>query len=95
MAHALRITGLTKDFGGQRALDAVDIAVEPGEIHALVGHNGSGKSTLVKILAGYHQPEQGAHGHGRGRRLPARLPGGRARRGAAVRPPGPRPRRDA
>ena len=45
----------------QRALDAVDVTVEAGEIHALVGHNGSGKSTLVKMLAGYHQPEPGAH----------------------------------
>ncbi len=58
---ALLLRGLTKVFGVQRALDAVDVTVEAGEIHALVGHNGSGKSTLVKILAGYHQPEPGAH----------------------------------
>jgi ribose transport system ATP-binding protein len=54
---ALEVTGLTKWFGGQRALDGVDLKVEAGELHALVGHNGSGKSTLVKIMSGYHQPE--------------------------------------
>ena len=54
---ALEITGLTKWFGGQRALDGVDLVVGAGELHALVGHNGSGKSTLVKIMSGYHHPE--------------------------------------
>ena len=41
------------------ALDAVDWAVEPGEVHCLVGENGSGKSTLIKIMAGVHAPEPG------------------------------------
>ena len=56
----LRITGLTKTFPGQRALDNVDLEIAPGEIHALVGQNGSGKSTVVKVLAGYHEPDDGA-----------------------------------
>jgi ribose transport system ATP-binding protein len=54
---SLEVDGLTKWFGGQQALDAVDLTVGAGELHALVGHNGSGKSTLVKILSGYHLPE--------------------------------------
>jgi ribose transport system ATP-binding protein len=56
----LRITGLTKRFGATLALDAVDLDVRRGEVHALVGHNGSGKSTLIKILAGYHRPDPGS-----------------------------------
>ena len=56
---ALSITGLTKTFPGQVALDGVDLTVRAGEIHALIGQNGCGKSTLVKILAGYHQPDRG------------------------------------
>jgi ribose transport system ATP-binding protein len=60
MTAALRIGNLSKTFPGQRALDAVDLEIAPGEIHALVGQNGSGKSTIVKILAGYHTPDRGA-----------------------------------
>ena len=37
----------------------MDLTVESGEVHGLLGHNGSGKSTLIKILAGYHTPEPG------------------------------------
>jgi ribose transport system ATP-binding protein len=51
---------LSKTFAGQRALDNVDLTVRTGEIHAIVGQNGSGKSTLVKVLAGYHKPNDGA-----------------------------------
>jgi ribose transport system ATP-binding protein len=53
----LSIRGLSKRFGATVALDAVDLDVGAGEIHALVGHNGSGKSTLIKILAGFHRPD--------------------------------------
>jgi ribose transport system ATP-binding protein len=56
----LRIEGLSKTFGGTRALIDVDLDVRAGEIHALVGQNGSGKSTLIKSLAGYHHPDAGA-----------------------------------
>ncbi|MGP4043160.1 sugar ABC transporter ATP-binding protein [Streptomyces sp. 2A115] len=56
----LRVSGLSKRFGGTQALNEVDIEVAPGEIHALIGPNGSGKSTLIKILAGYHHAEPGA-----------------------------------
>ena len=56
---ALRLTHLSKTFVGTRALIDVDLSVEPGEIHALVGGNGSGKSTLIKILAGVYQADPG------------------------------------
>ena len=50
---------VTKVFGDLTALDRVSLAVEPGEIHGLVGHNGAGKSTLLRVLAGVVRPERG------------------------------------
>ncbi|MEU8251388.1 sugar ABC transporter ATP-binding protein [Nonomuraea sp. NPDC048916] len=56
----LEIRNLAKHFGGVRALNGVDLTVNSGEIHGLLGQNGSGKSTLIKVLAGFHPPEPGA-----------------------------------
>jgi simple sugar transport system ATP-binding protein len=55
----LALARISKRFGGTLALDAIDWAVERGEVHCLVGENGSGKSTLIKILAGVHKPAAG------------------------------------
>ena len=55
----LEIKGLTKRFPGVTALDAVDISLAPGEIHALVGENGAGKSTFIKLLCGSYIPDAG------------------------------------
>jgi ABC-type sugar transport system ATPase subunit len=56
----LEMVGISKRFPGTLALDRVDLAVRPAEIHALVGQNGAGKSTLVKILAGDYAASSGA-----------------------------------
>jgi ribose transport system ATP-binding protein len=56
----LNATGVSKLFAGQCALDNVNLELPRGETHALLGANGSGKSTFIKILAGYHVPEDGA-----------------------------------
>ena len=53
----LRISGLSKSFGGAQALDDVSLCVRHGEVHGLLGQNGSGKSTLIKILCGFHAPD--------------------------------------
>ena len=58
-ASALEIRNLSKRFGGELALDGVDLTVMRGEVHGLLGENGSGKSTLIKVLAGYHRPDDG------------------------------------
>ncbi len=55
----LRVSGLTKHFGGAQALKGVDFDVRAGEVHCVLGQNGAGKSTLIKTLSGAHQPDAG------------------------------------
>lgn len=56
----LRLTGLSKHFGGVKALEDIDWEVMPGEVHCLVGENGCGKSTVIKTVAGVHPPTSGS-----------------------------------
>jgi branched-chain amino acid transport system ATP-binding protein len=56
----LEVRGLTKRFGGLVALDAVDLAIAPGEIVSLIGPNGSGKTTFFHCLTGFYRPEAGS-----------------------------------
>lgn len=56
---AIAVAGLRKAYGGIQALAGVDLAVETGTVHAVVGENGAGKSTLMKILAGAVRPDDG------------------------------------
>ena len=50
----LEMKNITKEFPGVKALDNVNLKVEEGEIHALVGENGAGKSTLMNVLSGIY-----------------------------------------
>jgi simple sugar transport system ATP-binding protein len=66
----IEMLGISKRFGGVRALNNVDFTIRPAEIHCLAGENGCGKSTLIKILAGVYAPDEGkiildqqAHSH--------------------------------
>ena len=58
-APVLEIRGISKRFGSIQALDDVSLALQAGEIHALLGENGAGKSTLIKIMTGVEQPDAG------------------------------------
>ena len=81
---ALRLTGVSKNFGGVDALVDVDFEVAPGEIHCLAGENGSGKSTLIKIVSGVYQPNPGGVIEFGGRRHEALTPGMARRLGVQV-----------
>ena len=55
----VQMTGITVEFPGVKALDAVDLRLYPGEVHALMGENGAGKSTLIKALTGVYRVSSG------------------------------------
>lgn len=57
---ALSVTGLTKSYGARPVLEDVDLKINDGEIHALLGRNGSGKSTLIRCLSGAVRPDDGS-----------------------------------
>ncbi len=56
----LAARGVSKDFGGLRALNKVDISVKRGTITTLIGPNGAGKTTFLNIVSGTHQPSEGS-----------------------------------
>ena len=60
MTELLNCTGLSKAYGKKRALDHVNLHLEPGKIIGLLGPNGSGKTTLMKLANGLLQPTEGS-----------------------------------
>ena len=59
-AAAVRLTGVSKRFGGLLALDDISLSVEPGEILGIIGRSGAGKSTLIRCLNGLERPDSGS-----------------------------------
>ncbi len=59
MSAILYSENISKQFGGMRAVDSVNLEIKRGEIHCLIGPNGAGKSTMFKLIIGYHEPDAG------------------------------------
>ena len=55
----LSLAGVSKRYGGVRANSGIDLNVDPGTIHAILGENGAGKSTLMKLIYGVETPDEG------------------------------------
>jgi putative spermidine/putrescine transport system ATP-binding protein len=56
---AIRLTGLTKEFGAVTAVDHVDLEIAAGEFFSMLGPSGSGKTTVLRLIAGFEQPTAG------------------------------------
>ena len=56
---AIRLTGLTKEFGSVTAVDHVDLEIAAGEFFSMLGPSGSGKTTVLRLIAGFEQPTAG------------------------------------
>src|SRR5436190_11423725 len=54
-----RMEGISKRYGGVRALEKAELTVHAGRVHAILGENGAGKSTLIKVMSGVVQPDEG------------------------------------
>ncbi|MBV8984698.1 MAG: branched-chain amino acid ABC transporter ATP-binding protein/permease [Acidimicrobiia bacterium] len=78
----LHVSGLTKRFGGVAALSEVDLVVERGTVHALIGPNGSGKTTFINVVTGLYKPTAGRIDLD-GESLEGLSPAVRSRRGVA------------
>ena len=76
----LQLQGIVLAFGGLKAIDRLDLTVEPGEVHGLIGPNGSGKTTTLNVISGYYKPQQGTLSLGDSPLAPGQ-PVGRAARG--------------
>ena len=55
----VELRGVCKSFGGTWVLQDIDLTIQPGSVHALVGENGAGKSTLSKIISGIYTADTG------------------------------------
>ena len=56
---AITLRGVVLSFGGVRAIDGLDLTIEPGQVHGLIGPNGSGKTTTLNVICGFNTPEAG------------------------------------
>jgi simple sugar transport system ATP-binding protein len=69
MDHVLQLKNVSKTFGEVSAVHSVNFEVGNNEIVGLLGDNGAGKSTLVKLITGYHQPDQGGELYWKGQKI--------------------------
>lgn len=83
MGFVLELKGITKRFPGVLANDRIDLTLEQGEIHALLGENGAGKTTLMNILYGLYQPDEGEI-YVRGKKIEVHSPNDAIRAGVGM-----------